>query len=103
MTPDMSDSWTNLILESENLKSSSPKSFMSNRGANQIEIDKRGFYLLQFSPPRCDVFLELSARRRTSEFYRATALPSSCAGSRLMRNTLPVAPVQRFVMPRSFR
>src|SRR5262252_2522622 len=28
---------------------------------------------------------------------RATALPSSFAGSRLMRNSLPVAPVQRFV------
>jgi hypothetical protein len=30
---------------------------------------------------------------------RATALPSSFAGSRLMRNSLPVAPVQRFVRP----
>src|SRR6476659_9299234 len=28
---------------------------------------------------------------------RATALPSSLAGARLMRNSLPVAPVQRFV------
>jgi len=27
---------------------------------------------------------------------RATALPSSFAGSRLMRKSLPVAPVQRF-------
>ena len=31
---------------------------------------------------------------------RATALQSSLAGSRLMPNTLPVAPVQRFVRHR---
>src|SRR5215471_13236178 len=33
---------------------------------------------------------------------RATALPSSLAGPRLTRNTLPVAPVQRFVGQRCY-
>src|ERR1043166_5315085 len=37
------------------------------------------------------------ARKPNGGVDRATALPSSLAGSRLMRKSLPVAPVQRFV------
>jgi len=42
--------------------------------------------------------IRFSLQRANGGVDRATALPSSCAGPMMMRNSLPVAPVQRFVM-----
>ena len=43
------------------------------------------------------IILRKNDKRRTVELTRAAALPSSLAGPMMMRKSLPVAPVQRFV------
>src|ERR1044072_3335687 len=50
---------------------------------------------LSFGFPNIDRSVSFRNKRANGGVDRATTLPSSLAGSRLLRNTLPAAPVQR--------